>query len=298
MRGRDVAELRAFAAVAEHESFVRAAAHLGMTPSALSQTIRTLEDRLGVRLLNRTTRSVAISDAGAGLLARILPALAELDIAVDDLTRNRESPHGILRLNVTRDAALHYIAPLIAPFSAACPAVMLDITVDDRLVDIVAGGFDAGVRLGETVARDMIAIRLGGAQRMMVVAAPAYLDRHGSPSSPRDLDRHRCLNYRWPTSGAPYRWEFSRDGEALTVAVQGPVISNAPDMLVRAAIDGAGIGCFFADLVRDHVAAGRLRHLLAAWTPPFPGFYLYHPGRRQVPPALRAFIDFIMRPQA
>ncbi|GGB29910.1 LysR family transcriptional regulator [Tistrella bauzanensis] len=297
MRGRDVAELRAFAAVAEHESFARAAAHLGMTPSALSQTIRTLEDRLGVRLLNRTTRSVAISDAGASLLARILPALAELDVAVDDLTRNRESPHGVLRLNVTRDAALHYIAPLIAPFSAACPAVMLDITVDDRLVDIVAGGFDAGVRLGETVARDMIAIRLGGAQRMMVVAAAAYLDRHGTPSSPRDLGRHRCLNYRWPTSGAPYRWEFSRDGEALTVAVPGPVITNAPDMLVRAALDGAGIGCFFADLVRDHVAAGRLRHLLAAWSPPFPGFYLYHPSRRQVPPALRAFIDFIMRPQ-
>ncbi|WP_211129993.1 LysR family transcriptional regulator [Serratia surfactantfaciens] len=292
MRGSDFAELRAFAAIVEHGGFARAAAHLGMSASALSQTLRNLETRLGVRLLNRTTRSVAPTEAGAQMLARLLPAMGEIDAAVAQAVARRQNPSGRLRLNVTRVAALHYLAPLIAPFHRQYPDIVLDLSIEERLVDIVAGGFDAGVRLHEKLAKDMVAVTLGGEVRMRVVASPAYLARYGRPLTPDDLRQHRCLNYRWPTNGNLYRWEFERDGVKRDIAVEGPVIVDEPEVLVRAALDGAGIAYLFEQQIATGLADGRLLPLLDAWTPPFPGFYLYYPANRQTPRPLRAFIDF------
>ncbi|AGO54039.1 LysR family transcriptional regulator [Serratia plymuthica] len=292
MRGSEFAELRAFAAIVEHGSFARAAVHLGMTASALSQTLRNLESRLGLRLLNRTTRSVAPTDAGAQMLARLLPAIAEIDAAVEQAVNQRQQPTGRLRLNVTRIAAMHFLAPLIAPFHRQYPDILLDLNVEDRLVDIVAGGFDAGVRLHEKLEKDMVAIKLGEDLRMRVVASPAYLARHGQPQAPRELRQHLCLNFRWPTNGNLYRWEFERDGETLDIAVEGPVIVDEPEILVRAALDSVGIAYLFEHQVAAALADGRLVPLLDAWTPPFPGFYLYYPANRQMPRPLRAFIDF------
>lgn len=292
MRGSDFAELRAFAAIVEHGGFARAAAHLGMSASALSQTLRNLETRLGVRLLNRTTRSVAPTEAGAQMLARLLPAMEEIDAAVAQAVARRQNPSGRLRLNVTRVAALHYLAPLIAPFHRQYPDIVLDLSIEERLVDIVAGGFDAGVRLHEKLAKDMVAVKLGGEVRMRVVASPAYLARYGRPLTPEDLRQHRCLNYRWPTNGNLYRWEFERDGVKRDIAVEGPVIVDEPEVLVRAALDGAGIAYLFEQQIATGLADGRLLPLLDAWTLPFPGFYLYYPANRQTPRPLRAFIDF------
>jgi DNA-binding transcriptional LysR family regulator len=293
MRGSDYAELRAFAAIAEHGSFSRAASHLGISPSALTQTIRGLEERLGIRLLNRTTRSVAPSEAGARLLARLRPVLADLDAAVADVRALRQIPSGLLRINTSRFAAVHFLAPLIGPFHRACPEVVLDLVVDDRLVDIVATQCDAGVRLGELVEKDMVAVKVTGDMEMMVVAAPSYLERCGVPETPRDLRGHRCVNFRWPTEGRLYRWEFERAEETLEVAVEGPLIVNDPEVMLRAVLDGVGIGYIYDRQVRPLVATGKVVHLLQEWTPPFPGFYLYYPSRRQMPPALRAFIDFL-----
>ena len=292
MRGSDHAALRAFAAIVEHGSFVRAAAHLRMSASALSQTIRTLEERLGSRLLNRTTRSVRPSAAGEKLFARLKPALDDLDAAVASVIASREEVAGTLRLNASRIAAIHYLAPIVGPFMAAHPAVELDIVVDDRIVDIVAGGFDAGIRLGERLASDMIATRLGGDLDMMIVASPAYIARRGRPEHPRDLLAHSCLSYRNPSDGSPYRWELSRGSETLDVAVEGPLIVSDPEMLVRIVRDVAGIAYLFSDLIPGLVESGELVRLLPEWTPPFPGFHLYHPSRRLVAKPLRAFIDF------
>jgi DNA-binding transcriptional LysR family regulator len=292
MRGSDIAELRAFAAVCEHRSFTRAAAHLGMSGSALSQVIRRLEERLGTRLLHRTTRSVAPSEAGERLLAGLLPALRDLEAAVLSVAAREGAPSGRLRINSSRLAALHHLAPLIGPFTQSYPEISLDIVIDDTLIDIVAGGFDAGIRLGESLDRDMIAIPLGGPLRLVAVASPDYCARHGRPQTPHDLLEHRGLNTRWPTDGSPYRWEFERNGQELEIAVPGQVISNEAEMLVRAACDGAGIAYVPEPLVAGLIASGKLIHLLADWSPPFPGFHLYYPSRRQMLPALRAFIDF------
>jgi DNA-binding transcriptional LysR family regulator len=295
MRGSEYADLKAFATIAEHGSFARAASYLGVSPSALSQTIRGLEERLGIRLLNRTTRSVAPSEAGARLLARLVPVLGELDAAVADVATLRDTPSGALRINATRVAAIHYLAPLIGPFHRAYPDIVLEVFVDDRLVDIVASRFDAGIRLGEMVEKDMIAVKLSGDLQMMVVAAPSYLKRAGTPKTPRDLRDHQCINFRWPTAGGLYRWEFERGNEKLEAAVEGPLIVNEPDIAVRAALDGVGIAYLLDHQARPLIEAGRLVHLLAEWSPPFPGFYLYYPSRRQAPPVLRAFIDFVSK---
>ncbi|EFE98292.1 LysR family transcriptional regulator [Serratia odorifera] len=292
MRGGDFAELRAFVAIAEHGSFARAAAHLGMSASALSQTLRNLETRLGVRLLNRTTRSVAPTEAGAQLWERLRPLMANLDAAVAQVIDQRQQPAGLLRLNITRVAAMHFLAPRISAFNAQYPDITLDLNVEDKLVDIVAGGFDAGVRLHEKLDKDMVAIKLGGELRMRVVAAPNYLSRYGEPQTPRDLLQHRCLNYRWPTNGNLYRWEFERGAEKLDIAVEGPLVVNEPEILVQAAIDGMGIAYLFEHQIAAGLAERRLLPLLDDWTPPFPGFYLYYPANRQMPRPLRAFIDF------
>ncbi len=293
MRGSDYADLRAFATIAEEGSFARAAARLGVSPSALSQTIRALEERLGLRLLNRTTRSVAPSEAGARLLSRLVPALADVDAAVADVLTLRDKPSGSLRLNAPRMAALQCLAPIAAPFLAAYPDVTLDIVVEDRLVDIVAERFDAGIRLGEMVEKDMVAVKLGDELEMMVVAAPSYLQRFGAPRTPRELRHHRCINFRWPTDMSLYRWEFERGHEKLEVAVEGPLLATEPVVATRAAADGLGIAYLFEYYVRPLLQSGDLVRLLEEWTPPFPGFYLYYPSRRQLPPPLRAFIDFV-----
>lgn len=292
MRGSDYAELRAFAAVVRHGSFTRAAAHLGLSPSALSQTIRALEDRLGQRLLNRTTRSVAPSAAGQALAERLLPVLDDLDQVVDAAVAARGEVSGRLRLDVVR-VAMPHLARLVPGFLARYPRVRLEVASNDALVDIVALGFDAGIRLAERLEGDMIAVPFGGDLRMICVAAPAYLARHPAPVHPRDLADHACMVTPTPSTGTPYRWEFEKDGEALRIAVDGPLVSRDAGLRVAAVEAGLGIGFFFEDEVSDLLARGALVQVLADWTPPFPGAFLYYPSRRNPPPALRAFLDYL-----
>jgi DNA-binding transcriptional LysR family regulator len=292
MRGSDFAELRAFAAVVRHGSFTRAAAHLGVSPSALSQTIRALEDRLGQRLLNRTTRSVAPSAAGLALAERLLPVLDDLDQVVDAAVAAGGEVSGPLRLDVVR-VAMPHLARLVPGFLARYPRVRLEVASNDALVDIVALGFDAGIRLAERLEGDMIAVPFGGDLRMICVASPAYLARHPAPVHPRDLADHACMVTLTPSTGTPYRWEFEKDGEALRIAVDGPLISRDAGLRVAAVEAGLGIGFFFEDEVRDLLARGALVQVLADWTPPFPGAFLYYPSRRNPPPALRAFVDYL-----
>lgn len=293
MRGQEYAELKAFVAIVEHGSFRQAAAHLGVSASALSQTLKVLEQRLGTRLLNRTTRSVGLTDAGARLLNKAGPAFAELEAAVVQASASSDLIAGRLRINSTRDAAVHYLAPLAAPFLQAHPGIELEIGIDDRLVDIVGLGFDAGVRLGERLEQDMVAIKLSGLLEMKVVAAPGYLQRHGTPLTPQDLHTHCCLAYRRPTDGSVYRWEFEKDGKALEVAVRGRLLVSDPAILTRVVLDGAGIAYVFAHQVQQHLDDGSLVQVLADWTPAFAGFYLYYPGRRLMTAPLRAFVDFL-----
>ena len=294
MRGTDFANLNAFAAVAEHRSFVRAAAHLGITPSALSQTIRQLEERLGVRLLNRTTRSVAPTTAGERLYQRLRPAVDELDAAVAEAASTRERPAGMLRINAPRTAAIRLIAPRLGRFHRDNPGVILDVTVDDALTDIVAGRFDAGIRLGELLEKDMIAVRLTGELEMMAVASPDYLARHGTPETPDELHNHACLNWRWPTDGSLYRWEFEEDGREFEIAVQGPIIANDIEVVLQAALQGLGIAYASHEWMEGWLKEGKLVRVLERYSPKLPGVYLYHPSRRQQPPALRAFIDCLL----
>jgi DNA-binding transcriptional LysR family regulator len=294
MRGTDFANLNAFAAVAEHRSFVRAAAHLGITPSALSQTIRQLEERLGVRLLNRTTRSVAPTTAGERLYQRLRPAVDELDAAVAEAASTRERPAGMLRINAPRTAAIRLIAPRLGRFHRDNPGVILDVTVDDTLTDIVAGRFDAGIRLGELLEKDMIAVRLTGELEMMAVASPDYLARHGTPETPDELHNHACLNWRWPTDSSLYRWEFEEDGREFEIAVQGPIIANDIEVVLQAALQGLGIAYASHEWMEGWLKEGKLVRVLERYSPKFPGVYLYHPSRRQQPPALRAFIDCLL----
>ncbi|MDP3196050.1 LysR family transcriptional regulator [Tabrizicola sp.] len=292
MRGSDYSELRAFAAVVRHGSFTRAAAHLGVSPSALSQTIRALEDRLGQRLLNRTTRSVAPSAAGQALAERLLPVLDDLDGVVDTAFAASGEVSGPLRLDVVR-VAMPHLARLVPGFLSRYPRVRLEVASNDALVDIVAQGFDAGIRLAERLEGDMIAVPFGGDLRMICVASPDYLARHSAPLHPRDLAGHDCMVTLTPSTGTPYRWEFEKDGEALRIAVGGPLVSRDTDLRVAATVAGVGIGFFFEDEVRDLVAAGRLMQVLADWTPAFPGAYLYFPSRRNPASPLRAFVDYV-----
>lgn len=292
MRGSEFAELRAFAAVARHRSFARAAAELRVSRSALSQTIRSLERRLDVRLLNRTTRSVAPSEAGQTLFDRLAPLLGSLDALVGEVAGGTEGVAGTLRINAPRMAVIHQLAPLVAPFLAAHPNVALDLVADDRLVDVVGQGFDAGVRLGEAVERDMIAVPLGGEMRMIVAAAPAYLERCGTPASPADLRRHRCINLRRQTDGSIYRWELERGDQRLEIALDGPLLVDEPQVALRAMLDGLGIAFLFEHDLAAAIADRRAVPLLADWTPPFAGLHLYYPSRH-ASPALRAFVDFV-----
>jgi len=295
MRGSDFAELKAFAAVVERASFARAAEHLGLSPSALSQTIRQLETRLGVRLLNRTTRSVAPTPAGSRLHERIAPMFLEMDAAVAEAVAATGQTAGTLRINTLSIAAKKIIAPRLGRFHRAHPDVMLDIVIDDGLSDIVAERFDAGIRVGQRLEKDMIAVRLTPDVKMLAVAAPSYLARHGLPSTPADLHRHACINWRFPGSGRIYRWEFEKKGKKLEIGVEGPLISNHQDVVVEAALQGLGIlYAYDDDRVAEAVARGQLTRVLADWSVTSPGLYLYYADRRHPRPALRAFIDCLL----
>ena len=289
----DFGQLRAFVAVGEVRSFSRAADALGVSPSALSQMVRAFEERVGVQLLNRTTRSVSLTDAGETLFQRVGPAVGELGAALGQVRRYRERPAGVVRIHATRLAAELYLDPILGSFYQAYPDVILDITVDDTVVDVVAGGYDAALRIGEFIERDMIATRLGPDLRQLAVASPDYIDRHGAPQTPRDLTAHRCIRWRWPGHSAPYNWEFWENGTWFVVAVDGPLIANSKDMGVRAAIDGVGIAFAIEPMAAAAIAAGRVVPMLEQWSAPFPGHHLCYPQQRQMAPALRAFIDHV-----
>ena len=295
MRGSEYAELKAFAAVVERASFARAAEHLGLSPSALSQTIRQLEDRLGARLLNRTTRSVAPSASGERLYQRIAPLFREMDAAVAEAGEATRQVSGTLRINTLGIAARNIIAPRLARFHRSCPDVLLDIVVDDTLADIVGGRFDAGIRVGGRLEKDMVAVRLTPDLDMVAVASPDYLARRGIPKTPADLHHHACINWRLQMDGRHYRWEFEKRGKRLDVAVSGPVVTNHADIGISAALSGLGIAYHFErDGVAEHLAQGRLVQVLADWSISRPGLFLYYPDRRHRPAPLGAFIDCVL----
>lgn len=292
MDPRPLPDLAVFALVAERRSFRAAAQALGVSASALSHTIRNLETRLDVRLLNRTTRSVAPTEAGERLLERLRPALNDIDEALSEVAAFRDRPSGRLRINIARTAARLLMGPRLGGFLRAYPDVRVEIACDDGLSDIVAGGFDCGVRLGERLQADMIAAPLGGQASQALVASPLYLAEHGAPLEPEDLTRHRCLLGRRST-GQPWPWEFERQGRLIVVNPPGVLVSDENEVLRRAALDGAGLAFLFREMVADDIAAGHLVALMPDWCEPYPGFFLYYPSRRQMSPALRAFIDWM-----
>lgn len=293
MTGTEYAELAAFMAVASERSFRRAAQRLGLSPSALSHTIRALETRLGARLLNRTTRSVAPTEAGQQLFARLQPVLGEMDAAVREIGAHQDTPRGTVRVNLPRIAAQWVVGPILADFLAAYPGVRVDLVVDDSITDVVAGGFDAGIRSGELVQQDMVAIRLTPDLRMAVVGAPAYLARHPAPQAPPQLREHACLTYRWRESGTLQRWRFSGPAGASEVAVDSVFTANDTNLLLDAALRGAGLAYLLDGLVAPYLARGELVRVLEPWCQPFAGFYLYYPNRPHMPAALRAFVDVL-----
>ncbi len=285
----DLGVLTAFVAVAEERSFTKAAVRLGVSTSALSHAIRGLEEGLGVRLLARTTRSVAPTEAGDQLLAHAGPALGDIRTALDGLGRLRERPGGRLRVVVPRLAASLVLLPRLARFTREYPDVVLDVTTDSGPVDIVAARFDAGIELGEFIQRDMIAVRVSPDLRAAVVASPAYFKTHPKPRKPQDLLQHRCIGCRHGT--ALYRWEFEKGGKEVTVGVPGPVVLDDVDLMVRAALDGVGVAFTFEEQVAPLLAKRRLVRVLEDWCPPFPGYFLYYPSRRHQPPGLSALIE-------
>jgi DNA-binding transcriptional LysR family regulator len=290
MGAEDLNVLAAFSVVAEERSFTRAARRLAVSPSALSHAIRGLEERLGVRLLARTTRRVAPTEAGEQLLARLQPALGDVRGALEHLAGLRDRPSGRIRLAASPMAAALVLAPKIGAFARSHPEVTLEVSVQVDRLDLVAGRFDAGIQLGEFVERDMIAVRVSADQRAAIVASPAYLAAHPAPESPRDLTRHRCINFARGDSGL-YRWEFERGGQPLSVAVDGGLVVDNLDLLIRAAIDGAGLAFAFEQHVAPNLARGELVRVLEDWCAPFAGYFLYYASRRQQPRALAALID-------
>lgn len=288
----DLNGLDAFVRVALSRSFRKAAAGMGVSPSALSHAIGKLEQDLGVRLLNRTTRSVSPSPAGAQLLARLQPALADVAAALEELNTERTMPRGRLRLNVPRPAAQLVLAPLLARWREYCPDVALDITASDAVVDIVEQGFDAGMRFGELLQQDMVAVPVGPDVRFAVCAAPAYLARRGVPDTPAGLDAHECLQLRFP-SGVLFKWQFQHDGQPLAVATSGSLVLDDLPALLQAALDGAGLCYTYEAYAAPWVEQGRLAYVLQDWAPPAERFYLYYPSGRHMSAALRTWVDFL-----
>jgi DNA-binding transcriptional LysR family regulator len=284
-------DLLAFVAVAREHSFTRAAAKLGVSQSALSHTLRGLETRLGVRLLNRTTRSVAPTDAGERLLESVAPHLAEIETGLAALTELRDKPSGTIRITTGEHAAETILAPALARFLPKYPDIKIEIAVEQALTDIVAQRYDAGIRLGEQVAKDMIAVRIGPVLRMAAVAAPSYFSGRSLPKHPRDLTAHNCINLRLPTYGGLYAWEFQKSARELKVRVEGQLIFNSGRQVLQAALSGLGLAYMPEDRAQPHIARRKLQRVLEGWCPPFPGYYLYYPSRRQASPAFALLVD-------
>ena len=288
-----LADLNAFVAVADHLSFRAAAARLGVTPSALSHSMRQLEERLGLRLLNRTTRSVSLTDAGLRLLERLRPAISEIAGALEDLNQERQRPLGRLRIHAVHVGASAVIAPFWARFLSTYPEVHLELAMGEAPIDIVAKGFDAGIGPQDWVPADMIAVRVMGPLKIAVVGAPAYFARRRPPRTPDDLASHSCVQYRLGGDGAVLAWPLERNRKSRRISVDGRVMVNDPDLAVRAAVDGLGIAYTLESLAEPFLRSGQLVRVLEDWSPSFEGLYLYYSGHRQVPAALRALIDMI-----
>ncbi|MBR0556509.1 LysR family transcriptional regulator [Ciceribacter sp. L1K23] len=291
MKREDLPDLMAFQAVAEERSFTRAAARLGTSQSSLSLIVRRLEERLGVRLLTRTTRSLAPTEAGERLLAALTPAFGSIEEELEALGQYRERPAGSFRITATQHAIDTVLWPKLSPVLATYPDIRVELFSDLALVDIVAQRFDAGVRFGEQMDKDMVAVRIAPDARLVVVGAPSYFHDRTRPQTPRDLTQHDCINTRLPTYGGFYAWEFEKDGQELRVRVDGRLAFNDVGHVLRAALEGHGLAFLFEDMVDEHLAAGRLVSVLDDWTPPFAGYHLYYPSRRHVSPAFGIIID-------
>ena len=291
MKRDELNDLAALVAVADARSFTRAASRLGMSASALSHAMGRLEKRLGVRLLARTTRSVATTEAGEQLLRTLRPAFEDIDAGLTAVVGLRERPAGTVRITTFKYAARSVLSPMLPAFLAAYPDIRVEVSLDDGLTDIVQSRFDAGIRFSEQVARDMVAVRVGPDVRVVVVATPAYFASHDPPATPGDLARHRCINYRLKTAGGLLPWYLERSGRPLQVRVDGPLILDDGDLIVDAVRAGQGVAYLFEDMVADDLAQGRLIKVLSDWCPTFPGCFLYYPSRRQMLPALAALVD-------
>ncbi|KXS38150.1 MAG: putative LysR family transcriptional regulator YcjZ [Halomonadaceae bacterium T82-2] len=291
MTGPRLDDLAVFVTVGREGNFTRAAAHLGVSPSAVSQTLRGLEERLGVRLLTRTTRRVTRTEAGEKLLRELAPLLDAIEAQVAAVSELRERPAGTVRITADEYAARHVLWPKLRPLLAAYPELTIELTTDYGLTDIVAERFDAGVRLGGTIAADMIAVPIGPRMRLVTVAAPDYLARHGAPRTPAALTAHRCINLRLPTHGGLYAWEFGSGEQEFRVRVSGPLIMNSVLQILEACLDGAGLAQLPDGLVQTHLEDGTLREVLAEWSEPFAGYHLYYPNRRQQTAAFRVVLE-------
>lgn len=288
-------DLAAFAAVARTRSFTRAAPGLGLSVSALSYAIKRLERRLGTRLLQRNSRSVAPTSAGARLLETLEPALGDVEQALQELDRDRSAVTGVVRITATRQGYEAVIRPVLGEFARRYPAAQVEVLIEYEFRDIIAASIDAGIRMGEKLEQDMIAVRVGPRLRMAVIASPAYLASRNTPDEPGDLRHHPCIRYRMRAGGVVIPWEFDRDGHAVSVDVAGPLTVNEPELAVDAALDGLGMAYVLEERAASHIAAGRLVRLLEDWTQPFPGFFLYYPSRRQLQPTLAALIEILRR---
>ena len=291
MRRQDLADLLLFATVAEQGSFTRAAVLLGLSGSALSHAMRGLEERLGMSLLHRTTRSVAPTHAGEQLLRRLGPALRDIEVGLEVLAGSRAAPAGRLRISTHRVAALTLIIPKLAALARTHPGIVVELAIEEGLVDIVSAGFDAGVRHGEQLAKDMVAVRIGPDCRTAVVTSPAYLAERARPSTPGALDQYACIGYRHTTSGALHRWAFEKDGRSLQVAVEPAFITNDSDAMIQAALNGVGLAYVLDMQVTQHIASGALVSVLEDWSVPLAGSFLYFPSRRQMSPSMRVLVD-------
>jgi len=287
--GNELNELATFAVVADERSFTRAAAKLGISQSALSHTIRKLEQRLELKLLARTTKSVAPTAAGAALLQDLSPALEQITRALDKARSIQRRPAGRLRIVMSRSAAVMVLLPRLTAFAEAYPDIVLDVVTVTGPVDIVAGEFDAGIQLGEYIQKDMIAVRVTRDLRLAVVGSPGYFASRSIPQKPKDLNDHRCLNLRLPSG--PYRWQFEQGRKTATVGVNGPLIIDDTNLVIQAALTGAGLGLAYEEQVAEHIAEHRLIRVLENWTPPIPGFFMYYPSRQHQPAALTALVS-------
>jgi DNA-binding transcriptional LysR family regulator len=291
MNRTQLAQLAVLAAVSDHRSFRAAARELAIAPSAVSHAVSSLEESLGVRLLARTTRSVAPTEEGRLLLQRLKPALEEIGVALDALVEARDRPAGNLRISAPRFASDVILGPRLGAFLNAYPDITLEIANEDGFTDIVENGFDAGIRFEESLEADMIAIRLTGDVRTVIAGSPDYFEQHPKPNHPHDLVNHRCIKRRFG-NGSIYRWEFEKDGQELVVAIDGPLIVSEDRLALLGALSGVGLAYLFDMRVHEELAQGKLVRVLEDWCAPYPGPFLYYPSRRQMRPALRAFIDF------